>query len=409
MSLVPGREHRQTREKLHEKCAEDRPDAAPGGSCRVRRPAARQDQAAGAAFFNEIPTASGGSHCRPGRTRPGGSRRHGNRSPARQLVVQPEVSGRIVSYHDALVPGGLIQEGEEILRIDARSYELAVEQQRAAVSKAEVEVELEAGRRILAEEEWKLFESEVPFSDEGRRLALRKPQERNAEIGIEIARTGLRLAELNLERTSVTAPFNGLVIDESIEKGQLVTPQSRLATVVGTDEFWVTISLPPEKIGLLVFPDEKGRGGSPVRITRETGDGENAAREGRLLRLLGDLEPGGRMARVVVTVRNPMAGGQGDHMPLLLGSYVRVVMEGRRHGNTVAVPRTALKEGDTLWVLGNDSRLEIRDVEVAWGGRDKVYVSGGVAPGEMVVTGSVANAVEGMQLRSASDTDADTE
>jgi len=325
--------------------------------------------------------------------------------PARRLVVQPEVSGRIVSYHDALVPGGLIHEGEEILRIDARSYELAVEQQRAVVAKAEVEVELEAGRRILAEEEWKLFESEVPFSDEGRRLALRKPQERNAEIGIEIARTGLRQAELNLERTSVTAPFNGLVIDENIEKGQLVTPQSGLATIVGTDEFWVTISLPPEKIGLLVFPDEKGRGGSQVRIARETGDGEEAAREGRLLRLLGDLEPGGRMARVVVAVPNPMAEGQGDHMPLLLGSYVRVVMEGRRHGNTVAVPRTALKEGDTLWVLGNDSRLEIRDVEVAWGGRDKVYISGGVAAGEKVIAGSVANAVEGMQLRRTSDTD----
>lgn len=331
----------------------------------------------------------------------------GTVAPARRLVVQPEVSGRIVSFHESLVPGGRIREGEEILRIDARSYELAVEQQLAAVAKAEVELELEAGRRILAEEEWKLFESEVPFSEEGRRLALRKPQERNAKIGVEVARTRLKQAKLNLEKTSLTAPFNGLVIDESVENGQLVTPQSRLATLVGTDEFWVTIVLPPEKLGNLVFPGEKGRAGSRVRISRETGDGDNVEREGRLLRLLGDLEQGGRMARVVVSVRDPMRDGPGDHMPLLLGSYVRVVIEGRRLGNTVAVPRTALKERGTLWVLGRESRLEIRNIEVAWGGRDKVYVSRGVAAGEMIVTGSVANAVEGMELRSATDHDAE--
>jgi RND family efflux transporter MFP subunit len=323
--------------------------------------------------------------------------------PARRLVVQPEVSGRIISSHEALVPGGRIFEGEEIVRIDVRTYELAAEQQRAAVAKAEVELELEAGKRILAEEEWKLFESEVPFSDEGRRLALRKPQERNAEIAMEVARTGLKQAELNLERTSVTAPFNGLVIEESVETGQLVTPQSRLATLVGTDEFWVRIAIPPERTGLLVFPDVKGQGGSVVRITQETGGREAVPRRGRLLRLLADLEPAGRMARVVVAVEDPLGNVQEGGVPLLLGSYVRVVIEGRRLENIVSVPRTALKAGDTIWVLRSDSRLEIRSVDIAWSGRDRIFISRGLSAGEMVVTGTVANAVDGMQLRTSAD------
>jgi RND family efflux transporter MFP subunit len=323
--------------------------------------------------------------------------------PARRLVVQPEVSGRIISSHEALVPGGRIFEGEEIVRIDVRTYELAAEQQRAAVAKAEVELELEAGKRILAEEEWKLFESEVPFSDEGRRLALRKPQERNAEIAMEVARTGLKQAELNLERTSVTAPFNGLVIEESAETGQLVTPQSRLATLVGTDEFWVRIAIPPERTGLLVFPDVKGQGGSVVRITQETGGREAVPRRGRLLRLLADLEPAGRMARVVVAVEDPLGNVQEGGVPLLLGSYVRVVIEGRRLENIVSVPRTALKAGDTIWVLRSDSRLEIRSVDIAWSGRDRIFISRGLSAGEMVVTGTVANAVDGMQLRTSAD------
>jgi RND family efflux transporter MFP subunit len=328
--------------------------------------------------------------------------------PARRLVVQPEVLGRVTSSHIALVPGGRILEGEEIVRIDARTYELAVEQQKAAVAKAEVELELEAGKRILAEEEWKLFESEVPFSDEGRRLALRKPQQRNAEIAMEVARTGLKQAELNVERTSVTAPFNGLVIEESVESGQLVTPQSRLATLVGTDEFWVRIAVPPEKISQLVFPDDKGLGGSPVRISQEIGGQESVVRRGRLLRLLGDLEPAGRMARVVVSVEDPLGNVGGGDVPLLLGSYVRVIIEGRRLGNIVSVPRTALKAGDTIWVRRSDSRLEIRSVNIAWSGRDRIFISGGLSAGEMVVTGTVANAVEGMQMRTSADSGTET-
>ena len=210
-----------------------------------------------------------------------------------------------------------------------------------------------------------------------------------------------------MERTSVTAPFNGLVVEESVETGQLVTPQSRLATIVGTDEFWVRIAVPPEKIGRLVFPDEKGLGGSRVRITQETGGKEGVARSGRLLRLLGDLEPAGRMARVVVSVEDPLGNVRGGDVPLLLGSYVRVIIEGRRLGDIVSGPRTALKAADTIWILGSDSRLEIRTVTVAWSGRDKVFISSGISAGEMIVTGSVPNAVDGMALRTVADAGTD--
>jgi multidrug efflux pump subunit AcrA (membrane-fusion protein) len=239
--------------------------------------------------------------------------------PARVLTVQPEISGRVIDYHQGLTPGGRVTAGEEIVSIDPRDYELAVEQQRANVERARVEMRLEAGRRSLAEEEWKLFEGDVPFTQEGRYLALRKPQQRNAEISLEAATSGLRKAELNVERTRIVAPFNALVIEEAVEMGQLITPQSRLATLAGTDQFWVRVAIPPERIDWVRFESGDGTHGARAVITQETSGQGTITREGRVLRLLGDLDSAGRMARVIVAVSDPLDTRRGERLPLLLG------------------------------------------------------------------------------------------
>ena len=63
--------------------------------------------------------------------------------PAKRVVLQPEVSGRIVAQSPQLQPGGLFKAGDVILRIDPRDYETAVKQQEAAVEQARLEVEIE--------------------------------------------------------------------------------------------------------------------------------------------------------------------------------------------------------------------------------------------------------------------------
>ena len=78
-------------------------------------------------------------------------------SPAREVTVLPEVTGRVVWMSETLVPGGTVRAGDVLVRIEARDYELAVEQQRGQVRSAELELELEAARQETAREEWKIL------------------------------------------------------------------------------------------------------------------------------------------------------------------------------------------------------------------------------------------------------------
>jgi len=160
---------------------------------------------------------------------------------AKRVVLQPEVSGRIVEQSARLLPGGLFEEGDVILRIDPRDYETAVKQQEAAVEQAYLEVKIEKGRQVIAEREWKLLEEDISLDQASQELALRRPQQKNAQAALEAAESMLEQARLQLERTRVYAPFNAVVQDEFVDEGQLVNPQTQLATLIGTDRFWVQV------------------------------------------------------------------------------------------------------------------------------------------------------------------------
>jgi RND family efflux transporter MFP subunit len=322
--------------------------------------------------------------------------------PARRVVLQAEVSGRIVAQSPQLLPGGLFQKGDVILQIDPRDYETAVQQQKAAVEQARLEVQLEAGRQVIAEREWRLLEEDIPLDQASQELALRRPQQKNARVSLEAAEAALEQARLQLERTTVHAPFNAVVQDEFVDVGQLVSPQTQLATLIGSDRFWVQVSIPVDRLGWLAFSGTEAVGESPVRVIQEVTGQVSVERPARLVRLLGDLEPVGRMARILVEIDDPLglnSSGAPQGIPLMLGAYVRVEVQGRTAGEAFSLPRTAIREGDRVWIADEEDRLEVRPVNVLWRGNDTVLIADGLRDGDRVVTSSIPLPIPNMKLR----------
>ena len=66
--------------------------------------------------------------------------------PAREVVIQPQVSGRVMSQHESLVPGGSLAAGEEVVRIDPADYEIALIEMKAEMEEALSGFEVERGR-----------------------------------------------------------------------------------------------------------------------------------------------------------------------------------------------------------------------------------------------------------------------
>jgi len=321
--------------------------------------------------------------------------------PARRLELKARVGGEVVGIHPEFVEGGLIHQGEVILTIDPADYELAVAQKKSRVAEAHYALKLELGHQEVAKREWELLGGGKPASELDLELALRKPHLDKARAEVAAAEAELKQARLDLARTRITAPFNGIVLAKNVEKGTQVGTQEILAELAGTDEYWVQVSLPVDRLGWFNVPRTNGENGASVRIFP---DG-NQEFHGRVLKLLGDLEEEGRMARVLVTVPDPFGRSSKDksRRPLLIGQYVRVRIAGKEMENAARIPRSALREGKQVWLVGEDGKLRAREVVVAWREEESLLVREGLNDGDRLVITEMAAPEEGMLVQVVSE------
>ena len=335
----------------------------------------------------------------------------GEVKPVHRLVMQSEVSGRVIERNPALMPGGLLRRGEPLVRVDGRDHATVVAAQTAALEQASAAVVEERGRKQVAEYEWQ--GSAQQLSEDARKFALRETQARSVAASLSSARSQLDRARRDLARTQVKVPFDALVLDAGVELGQLVTPAASLATVVAIDRYWVEVAVPVSQLVHFDIPGVNvatGAQGSPARVLLDAGAGVVIERSGFVERLLGQVDAKGRMARVLVAVDDPLglaaaralvatpeAASPRATLPLLLGSFVRVQIDGSPLPETTELPRVALVDDQSVWLVA-DGKLARREVEVAWRNADTVLVRG-LRSGDAVVTTPLASPTEGMAVR----------
>jgi RND family efflux transporter MFP subunit len=320
----------------------------------------------------------------------------GTAEAARVVTLMPQVSGRVTWVSDKLVPGGFVASGERLAQIDPSDYRLAIEQEKSRVRRAELELELENGRGEVAMREWKLLggnraPSEAP-------LAVRSSQRKVAELEVEAAKSGLRRAELNLARTTLRAPFNATVTSENVDVGQVIGQQTQVARLVGTDEVWVAVSLPLEEVQAIDVPGLNADQGSRTVIRQRLPGRRDLVREGRVLRMVSELDSQTRRAQLLISVLDPfdLKGG----LPLLPGAFVDVEIIGRDMIDVYEVPRTVLYQGRNIWLVSNDSTLVPAEVSVKWRAPESVFVTTDIEPGARVVTSVMPSPIAGTLVHS---------
>ncbi|NQT87966.1 HlyD family efflux transporter periplasmic adaptor subunit, partial [bacterium] len=285
----------------------------------------------------------------------------------------------------------------------------AIDQSQSQIIQSDAALEIERGQQAVSKQEYALLGKTVKGED--RALILREPQLRSAEATCQAARAALRSAQakktsaeamaeaaqamakaaeaskaaadvalrkakLDLTRTTIKSPFNAIVESRSIERGSQVTPTTRLARLIGTDEYWVEASVPVDRLKWIRIPRKKGESGSPVRIYDDAAWGPKAHRTGTVFRLTSGLETEGRMARLLIRVSDPLALAEENagKPALLLGSYVRVEIDGLEVENVIPIKRDYVHDGDRVWVMTPGNTLDIRRVTIRYGGRERVLV-----------------------------------
>lgn len=317
---------------------------------------------------------------------------------AREIHLTPRVNGEITALSPEMVPGGYVKKGDHLVSIDPTDYELTILQLQSDLAKASSDFRLEMGSQRIAMKEFEILGEVV--SDTEKELMLRKPQLGSARATVANAEARLKQAKVDLSRTGVTAPFNGVILSKSVDLGSYVSSTTPIAQLAGTDTFWVKVSLPVSQLQWLKIPENTSEVGSPARIFLNKNDENERYRDGRVLRLAADLEAEGRMAVLYVSVDDPLslAPLNSKKPKLLLGGFVRVNFTGKELRNVYPLHRDHLHENDTLWLLTKDNTLDIKNVDIIARTKEHVYIAASDKTLRLI-TSQIPNPSGGTQLQ----------
>lgn len=321
----------------------------------------------------------------------------GRVQPSESVALQSQVSGKVVWRNSELVPGGILKKGDTAVRIDDSDFKLAVPQAENTLANAKLELRLEEGRQVVAKKEYEMLKREL--TEEEKELVLRKLQLESARKNVESAEAALEKAKLDLKRTTLAAPLNAAVVSASAEVGSLISQGSTVAMLAGTDRYWVVLSIPIEKIGLLSVRDGK-KAGSKVTLRAENIWGENLSRTGELVRIAADLQDNGYMAKAYVEVADPLSlkKENREEPKLIIGTLLNAEIEGREVDDTIKISRRYVREGDKIYIV-SDGVMRIISPEFVSKTRDDVIIKNGGLGGAELITSPVSMPADGINVK----------
>lgn len=314
----------------------------------------------------------------------------GEVTPAVEVSLNPLVSGEVIFVSKNFYPGGIIKKGQILYKIDPRDYEIKVEKAKSSLKKAQASLDLEMGNQESARIELELYEQTediLPF--ENKALALRKPYLDKADADLATAASDLRQAELNLSRTIVKAPFNGIIVETSVNKGSYISPNQETAALYGTDKYRIKALVPVDSLSNIDF-----RSKTRVDILSQT---SGAKRIGFIKSLTGKIHENSRMAEVLVEIEDPL-GIKSKKQPLIVNDYVSMDIFCKTIEGIISIPREYIHNGSQVFIFKN-GKLEIREIEALWKNEKNILVKKGVQPGEELITSNISIPVNNMPLK----------
>jgi RND family efflux transporter MFP subunit len=308
--------------------------------------------------------------------------------PQREIVVAPQIAGRIAYVSPDFIDGGFIRRGQVLVQLEGADYELAVVQ-RLAREQAEAEI---AQQDLI----------NLGITDSSP-LARREPQLAEANAALESAKAQLADAQLALARTAVVAPFDGRVREENVDVGQFASPGQSLGRVFATDVVEVALPINDDELGRLGLPlafAETARNPGPEVIFSASVSGEVRTWKGRVTRSSAAVNAQTRLINVIAELNDPYGAGSDNGAPMAPGLFVNASIEGTKIENLLVAPRSAIRGGNNIFI-GDPEKGELRiySVDLVFSSPDGAWFrSENVNPGDLAITSPIRGSNDGMSI-----------
>jgi len=364
---------------------------------------------------------------------------YGTARPLRTVTISSEVTGRIIAMREGLKSGIIVSKGEELLSIDSRDYEIALTVAMAKVEKLDSELRSlglsmssDALRLIALEKDFrislknlerkrKLFkqnaatEADVDVSEQENArkqsayLSLKNAvelypvQRRSLNAQLESAKASAELAEINVKRCSVIAPFRGRLTAVTVEKHQYVRQGEKLLSIADESSLEIPVSVAGAsaiKLGLRPgdSADERFRLSGAENITAELRWAEMSGSNkhsitGKVVRI----EKYSSESRTVGLIVQP--DSRTASSPLVSGMFCRVDLTAEASKPLVAIPRSAVQFGGRVFSVDSQSRLQERKVSIYHRNEKMLFLDGGIEDGAVIVSSKLPfDLVNGMKV-----------
>ena len=349
------------------------------------------------------------------------------------LKLVAQVRGQIVDMHPSFEEGSFVPKGTVMMTIDPRTYQLEVDMRKVQIDQTKAEFKrlrqeiqnLKASIKIaksdadLAQKEFlrlkELMSKNVVAQTnldktEQRYLAsLERMQQLKNQLALtgalreeleakrNMAKVQLRQAELDLERASVTAPFDGWVMKKIVDAGQHVNSGQYLGEIYSAGTLDIEVQMPVKDLKWL--PSDSRPDKMPEADIIFSTAASSYRWKGRVARMKAQIDERTRTLPVVVEVNAHKAvKGRQSIMALRPGMFVTVKIKGSAIKQVFVLPRYMVHNEDVVYLV-NDNRLEIRSVNVLRRYKDSVFIDRGLADGELLIKSPLSSAVGGMPVR----------
>lgn len=282
------------------------------------------------------------------------------------LTLAAELPGMVKAI--GLREGERVARGEVIARIDPEAQE-------AELIKAEADLSLQ--KKNLTRLEQLLADRFVSQKevDEARKA-------------LDVARAELHRAQIDLDKSILRSPVDGIVDQLLVDRGEYVTPGTPVAVVVQVDRLKALVEVPEKDIQYLKL-------GQPVQVVPASiGGPDGQALPGEVIHVAYKADPVTRTFVAKVAVDNP----EGRLRP---GMILRVVLARRSLNQVVSVPLAAVmeREGGKVVLVEQDGVARLRPVVAGGVVGDRLVILSGLNPGERLIVRGQQLVADGAKVR----------
>ena len=319
---------------------------------------------------------------------------NGTTKPLTQTVLTAEVGGEVIYRSKKFSEGSSVIEGEILAKIDDTDLQLQYKNALLQLANAEVQHSLQLAEAEVAKEAWEKIGDGVA-SD----LTLKKPQLKQAEALLEVAKAQVISAEKKLNKTEIVAPYAGRIQSVNIDLGTTIIPGQPVGALYTSSEIEVTLAVKDNDLQFLSIPMD-GRKLDPseqalVEI-KSFYKGKNQTWIGRLERVDGVIDPITRMINLIAVFKNDFIETDKPNLPI--GLFVEALIDGINLKNIFSIPVNAISENNEVYIVNNDNELESRQLSILKKYSDFVIVKDGLKAGERIVISKLSTASNGIKV-----------